>query len=259
MLSKTSVLVALMMIGIAVPAGAQAPTPAAPAAAEAETAGNPQPVLALLQKTFDESPVDLPRTIAEQINLDPGALSQILAFAETSSAPGVGIALGSGLSSASDPVAFSEQVSALVLADDSKVAALVALARRANVAVLSEMIGEGLALAANTATAAENTALAALIQTQATSATAPLPLSLAFLDNTLATAAGAAGAGGDAGPQGGEISNTGNDGNSGNGSDSGTLVSQSAGVSAPTGRSTSSTLTRTVFVSSAADVSETVN
>ncbi|MFK0385447.1 hypothetical protein [Agrobacterium sp. NPDC090273] len=220
----------------------QAPSPLA--RAEGEAAGD------FLKRVMDVSPLEISRATEGLLKATPGDLGALVTIAIAEGTPRTLAAeLMKGLTLAADaePVVIAQQASAFALAEPGNVASIISVARETNSIPLSEVFGEGLALAANTLRAAGgDITLAAAIQTQATSRDAPLALSEAFLDNTLLTAAGAAGAAGAGAGGGGDITGSATSPFSGGGeNNTSEPVTQTAGVGAPTSRTRTITSTAT--------------
>ena len=159
-----------------------------------------------LARAGASDPASVSGLVGGLIAANPTEFAQVAAFATDSSTPSAlaaevirGIAL-----SAQNPVTAAQQASSYALANPANPAAIVTLARTANEPTFSEVMGEGLALAANTRRSEGNTGAASGIATQATAPTAPTELTRAFSDNFVQTAAPAAAAAGAAG--GGNIS-----------------------------------------------------
>lgn len=217
------------------PAQVTAPAPAAAPLVrnEGETVGD------FLGRLQAADPLTLSDKVAALFVNDPTVFPDLAGLAtnpETSQTLIVEILKGMTVAADREPVKLAGSVSAFALADPANTATLISMTREANAIPLDEVFGEGLALAASTLkTSGDNILLAASIQSQATSREAPVALSEAFLDNLLLTAAGrqagGAGAGGAADITGNNPSPlpTGGVGSALNG------VTQTAGVTAPSG------------------------
>lgn len=188
-------------------AGQQAPaadSSAAPTRAEGETFAD------FVARINVEAPGKLAIAIPGLLAADNAPLMDLVRMAlapETNSSIATEILKGIAIAADAEPVRTAGQISAAALADIANVTQLIAVAREANSLPLSEIAGEGLALAANKYRANGDVISSAAIQTQATSRDVPVALSEAFLDNVLLTAAGPA-AGAAAGASGGAIGNS---------------------------------------------------
>jgi hypothetical protein len=185
--------------------------------------------------------------VGGMIAANPAEFAQIAAVATDAGTPSAlaaeiirGIAL-----SAQNPVTAAQQASSYALANPANPAAIVTLARAANEPTFSEVMGEGLALAANTRRSEGNTGAASGIATQATAPTAPTELTRAFSDNFVQTAAPAAAAAGAAG--GGNIS-AGTSGPLGGPSSGDSSVAQSGGAGSGIGGGSFSFGSRVTYV-----------
>lgn len=170
------------------------------------------------------NPQGLAGAIATILRDNPADLAEIMKLVGDSASPNIvasDVARGLVLATAANPVAVAQQTSAFAMADSANTALVITLARQANTNAFSEVLGEGLALAASALRAqgtSSGNAGAVAIQAQATAQAAPLALAEAFMDNYILTAAGAAGPGAAAGPGGGgEVSNNAGTFNAGTG------------------------------------------
>ncbi|AYD00583.1 hypothetical protein [Neorhizobium sp. NCHU2750] len=200
-----------------------------PARVEGETTAN------YLARIGAADPGSVSGVIEQMLQSSPTEFAAVAAFA---SDPGTQPALASeavrGLAqSAKNPVVVAQQASAYALSNPANAASIVSIARQASESTFSQVMGEGLALAANTRRSEGNTGAASGIQTQATAPTAPTELTKAFTDNFVQTAAPAAASTAAAG--GGNISN-GTSGPLGGPSNGDTSVAQSG----PSGSSSGS-------------------
>lgn len=241
--AAASVIAAVGICSWSATARAQETTPAqvtAPAEAVAPLARNEgESVADFLGRLQAADPLTLSDKVAALFVNDPSIfpdLASLAANPDSSRTLVVEILKALTVAADQEPVKLAGSVSAFALATPDNTATLINMAREANAIPLDEVFGEGLALAVSTLRkSGDNVLLAASIQSQATSRNAPVALSEAFLDNLLLTAAGRQ-AGGAGGAGAGDI--TGNNPSPFNTGGTGSAVqgvTQTAGVTAPSG------------------------
>lgn len=156
--------------------------------------GDGESVASYLARAGASNPDSLAAVVDGILQSNPTEFAQIAAFATDPGTP-VEIAAQTirGLALTSiNPVTSAQQASGYALSSPENAAAIVSIARQANAPTFSGVMGEGLALAANTRRSEGNTSASLAIQTQATSANSPAELAKAFSDNFVQTAAPAA-------------------------------------------------------------------
>lgn len=163
--------------------------PIAASGAQVSKRADTESVSDYVLRLFKSDPSIVPAAAAAMLKEKPSVWSELIGL--TRGTVDVRTSVGRGLSRAAEanPVAIARQVSALAIADQDSVALMITVARDVNSAILSQIVGEGLALAASTLSDNGDLLRVASIQSLATATDSPVPLVEAFLDDMRKTAA----------------------------------------------------------------------